>query len=61
MIENRLTKVDDCFYVDDSGNIYFCVTEFLKANKLPDDWSFRLIVIEELLGIFPEVLILSEG
>jgi hypothetical protein len=60
MAKNRLTKVDDCFYLDESGRIYFCVSDFLKANDLPNHWSLRLIVVDEVLEIFPEVLILGD-
>jgi hypothetical protein len=53
-------KVDECFCCDEYGTIYFCVGAFLRLNKLPDDPRLRLVVIEELLDVFPEVQILDE-
>jgi hypothetical protein len=53
-------KVDECFCCDEYGTIYFCVGAFLRLNKLPDDPRLKLVVIEELLDVFPEVQILDE-
>jgi hypothetical protein len=53
-------KIDECFRCDEYGTIYFCVGAFLRLNKLPDDPRLKLVVIEELLEIFPEVQILEE-
>jgi hypothetical protein len=59
MTRLQLTKVSDCFYSDDSGNIYFCVSEFLRVNQLPDDPSLRIVVVEELSDMFPEVRVID--
>jgi hypothetical protein len=56
----RLKKVDDCFYLDESGQIYFSVSNFLHVNDLPNHPAFRIVVIEELLDVLPEVRILDE-
>jgi len=53
-------KVDDCFYSDDSGNVYFCVSDFLRVNQFPDDPRLKAVVIEELLDMFPGVQIVDE-
>jgi hypothetical protein len=58
MTPDKYTRVDDCFCLDDSGNIWFCISNFLHANELPDDPRLILVVIEELLDIFPEVQLL---
>lgn len=60
MTSARLKKVDDCFYLDESGQIYFSVSNFLHVNDLPNNPLLRIVVIEELLDIFPEVQILDE-
>jgi hypothetical protein len=60
MTASRLTKVDDCFYLDGSGNVCFSVSAFLRANELPDEPRLKLVVIEELLNMFPNIRVLDE-
>lgn len=55
-----LEKVGDCFYVDDAGNTYFSVVDFIRENQLPDSRELRLAVIEELKEIYPGILIVEE-
>jgi hypothetical protein len=59
MTSTRLKKVDDCFYLDESGQIYFSVSNFLRVNDLPNHPLLKIVVIEELLDIFPEAEILD--
>jgi len=47
-------------YVDDAGNQYFCVEEFLRDNRLPDTPQIRKVVAEEFREIYPGILILEE-
>ena len=60
MTSTRLTKVDDCFYLDESGQIYFSVSNFLRVNDLPNDPLLTIVLIEELWDIFPEAQVLDE-
>jgi hypothetical protein len=60
MTSRRLKKVDDCFYLDDIGQIYFSVSNLLQVNGLPDHPVLRAVVIEELSDMFPEVQILED-
>jgi hypothetical protein len=60
MTSARLKKVDDCFYLDESGRIYFSVSNFLHENDLPNNPVLRAAVIEELLDLLPEVQILDQ-
>jgi hypothetical protein len=53
-------KVGDCFYVDDGGNTYFCVEDFVRQNRLPDSPALRLALIEVAQEIFPGIRILEE-
>jgi hypothetical protein len=55
-----LEKVGTCFYVDEAGNTYFCVEDFVRENQLPDSPELRLAVIEELREILPGILILAD-
>jgi hypothetical protein len=57
---NLIRELDDCFYSDGLGNVYFCVSNFLRANDLPNDPDLRIAVIEELLDMFPDVRVLDE-
>jgi hypothetical protein len=59
MTSTRLKKVDDCFYLDESGQIYFSVSNFLRVNDLPNHPLLKIVVIEELLDVFPEAEILD--
>ena len=53
-------KIDDYFYADDRGIIYFCVADFLRVNHLPDLPEMRDAVIDDLLKSAPEIPILEE-
>ena len=55
----RLPWLDDCFYLDESGQIYFSVSNFLRVNDLPNHPLLKIVVIEELLDVFPEAEILD--
>jgi hypothetical protein len=59
-MDSPLEKVGDCFYVDDAGNMYFSVDDFLRSNDLPDSPVVRQAVIEIAEEEFPEMLILEE-
>jgi hypothetical protein len=59
MTFTRLKKLDDCFYLDESGQIYFSVSNFLRVNDLPNHPLLKIVVIEELLDVFPEAEILD--
>jgi len=59
MTSTPLRQVDDCFYLDEAGQIYFSVANFLSVNALPNHPLLKLVVIEELLNIFPEVQIID--
>jgi hypothetical protein len=48
------------FYVDDTGNMYFCVEDFVRENELPDSPALRLAVIELAQEVFPGILILEQ-
>jgi hypothetical protein len=54
-------KIDDYFYADHRGAIYFCVTDFLRTNNLPDEPAIRRVVVEDLRAIAPEMPILEEA
>ena len=54
-------KIDNYFYADERGAIYFCVTDFLRTSNLPDEPAMRRVVIEDLRAIAPEMPILEEA
>ena len=54
-----LRKVGDCFYVDEAENTYFSVDDFIRVNKLLDCQALRLAVVEEVMELWPEILILE--
>jgi hypothetical protein len=58
---SRFKKIDDYFYADDGGNIYFCVSDFLQTNNLPDEPAMRRVVIEDLRAIAPDMPIMEEA
>lgn len=60
-MDSPFEKVGDCFYVDNAGNMYFSVDDFLRSNDLPDSPMVRLAVIEIAQEEFPEMLILEES
>lgn len=39
---------------------FFSVADFLRVNGLPDDPQLRSVVVEEVLDMFPNVLIVEE-
>ncbi len=51
---------NSCFYVDAAGNPVFSVDDFIRQNGLPDDPNIRVVVIEELRLMDPDILILEE-
>jgi len=53
-------KIDDFFYADQDGRIYFCVRDFIQINDLPDVPAMRRVVIDDLRTIAPEMPILEE-
>ncbi len=59
-MDHGLKRVTSCMYVDDAGNQYFCVEEFLRDNRLPDTPQIRKVVAEEFREIYPGILILEE-
>jgi len=60
IMDSRLTRVTSCMYVDDAGNKYFCVEEFLRDNGLRDTPLIRKVVAEEFKEVFPGILIVEE-
>jgi len=58
-----LKRIDDYFYADENGVIYFCVSDFLRINNLPDEPAFRRVVIDDLREIAGDmpILILEEA
>ena len=58
-MRGSLRKVSDCIYVDEAGKTYFSVEDFIRINKLLDCQALRLAVVEEVLEIWPEILILE--
>jgi hypothetical protein len=54
-------KIDNYFYADERGAIYFCVRDFIRTNNLPDEPAMRRVVIEDLRAIAPEMPILEEA
>jgi hypothetical protein len=53
-------KVGDCFYIDDAGNMYFCVEDFVHHNELPDTPLVRQAIIEIAQEAFPDIRILEK-
>jgi hypothetical protein len=53
-------KAGDCFYIDNAGNPYFSVEDFLRNNQLPDSPVLRLAVIELAQEIIPSIRILEK-
>jgi len=41
--------------VDDAGGCYICVSEFLRAQSLPDATEVREVLLEEISLCFPEI------
>ncbi len=54
-----LRKVGDCIYLDEAENTYFSVDDFIRVNKLLDCRALRLAVVEEVLELWPGILILE--
>lgn len=42
-------------YMDDAGGCYICVSEFLRAQSLPDAAEVREVLLEEISLCFPEI------
>jgi hypothetical protein len=51
---------NSCFYVDGAGNPVFSVEDFIRQSGLPDDPRVRMVVIEELRQMDPDIRILEE-
>jgi hypothetical protein len=58
-MRGSLRKVSDCIYVDEAGKTYFSVEDFIRMNKLLDCRELRLAIVEEVLEMWPEILILE--
>jgi hypothetical protein len=54
-----LDRLGDSFRLDGDTTV-FSVSEFFRANNLPDDPQLRNVVIAEVRDIFPEARILEE-
>jgi hypothetical protein len=59
-MDRQLTQITECMYVDDHDNVYFCVGDFIRHHRLPDDAGFRRVVSAGMKEIYPEILILEE-
>jgi hypothetical protein len=60
VMDRDLTQITYCFYVDDDGQIYFCVGDFCREHRLPDSPELRRAVAEDIKATFPGILILEE-
>jgi hypothetical protein len=58
---SQFKKIDNYFYADKSGNIYFCVSDFLRTVKWPDTPTMRRLVIEEVHDMAPWMPIVEEA
>lgn len=58
-MHGKLVRVTYCTHVDDAGNKYFSVEEFIRGNNLPDTGKVRQAV-REISQEDPEVLILED-
>jgi len=58
-MDSAFQKVD-CIWIDEDGNIYFCLTDFIRMNKLPDSQGLRMVIIEELREMIPDMLIIED-
>jgi len=56
----RSLKVETCFRLDDTGQAVFSVTAFIRVNRLRDDPRLRMVIMEELRALFPDIRILEE-
>jgi hypothetical protein len=56
-----LLKLDNCFCLDDKGSTIFSVVAFIRLNGLSDDPRLRIVIIEEIREIFPNIRILEEA
>jgi hypothetical protein len=59
-MDRPLTQISYCFYVDDNHNVYFCVSDFVRAHELPDTPELRRVIAEDMKRMFPGVFILEE-
>ena len=55
-----LNQVTECIYVDDDGQIYFSIGDFLRTSGLPNDERFRRVIEEEIEETTPDIRILEE-
>ena len=48
-MDGPIDKAGECFYIDAAAKMYFCVSEFVHRNQLPDSPKLRLAVIEAVV------------
>lgn len=60
LMRESFEKVGDFFYVDDAGNMYFCLEDFVRQHRLPDSPALRIALIEIAEETFPGIQILEE-
>jgi hypothetical protein len=59
-MSDHLTAVTECFYLDDEQHIFFCASDFLAQNGLPNTHKTRKVIAQEVKKWWPEVSILEE-
>jgi hypothetical protein len=60
LMRESFEKVGDFFYVDNAGNMYFCLEDFVRQHRLPDSPALRIALIEIAEETFPGIRILEE-